>query len=148
MENEYGEVLKQIKALFAFHNGEARTFSLLPEKWYKLKQPAHPLSAEDLGSKNYQFEVLADDVADIYSPNYTTYGCSPNFDRPISTFIVEDQADPQQFCRRAVTCCTLPELFAVACDKFPFETIYETWKEGLIVARRLHARGTKGRRLG
>ena len=137
---------KQLQGLLNKHQGEARTLSLLPEWWYRLEQPESILSGDDLGSSNYQFSVSPNTSEELFSGCYGVSECSPNFDRPISTFIVEDIQDPTKFCVRSVPCCGLSELFLAACNSYSFDTILKTWMEGRIVARDLQKRGQKKRK--
>jgi len=139
---ECGTAVKQLRGWFNFHQGELRTLTLEPETWRRLEQLDPPLSAVELGSETSQFQVGSARSDHIFSPNFNAIGCSPNFRRPISTFIVEDVADPNAFCYRSVKACSLPEFFLKACARCTFQEIYDIWQEGRIVAKSMPKRGT------
>lgn len=126
---DYGKALKQLRGLLNFHQGEVRTLTLEPETWHRLEQIDPPLSAVELGSETNQFQVGSARSGHIFSPNYRAIGCSPNFKRPISTFIVEDEADPNAFCYRSVKASSLAEFFLAAINHCEFQQIYDTWQE-------------------
>jgi len=139
---ECGKAVEQLRGMFNFHQGEARTLTLEPETWRRLEQLDPPLSAVELGSETSQFQVGSARSDHIFSPNFNAIGCSPNLRRPISTFIVEDAADPNAFCYRSVKACSLPEFFLKACARCTFQEIYDIWQEGRIVAKSMPKRGT------
>jgi len=126
---ECGKAVKQLRGWFNFHQGELRTLTLGRETWHRLEQLDPPLSAVELGSETSQFQVGSARSDYIFSPNYTAIGCSPNFRRPISTFIVEDVADPNAFCYRSVKACSLADFFLKACQVCTFSEIYDIWQE-------------------
>jgi hypothetical protein len=141
-EKQYESVIWQIRGDLAYYQGEVRTWSLQPERWYRLDRslrvgesssqrriasrqlPQH--NSFDLGMSNYQFKILD------YDPYYKAILCQPNFFRPLSSIAVEDVQE-KFICIRSVKCTTFGELFWAACDDFPYSQIIRTWEEGRIV---------------
>ena len=135
---QYQDALWQIKGDLAYYQGEVRTWSFFPERWYRLDDldqrnivALATASGEGfkkfLGNSNYQFSTLDCDRA-----HYKPIGCTPNFNRAISCLAVEDK-DEEHVCMRSVKCTTFGGLFYAACEDFTYYQIMQTWLEGRIV---------------
>ena len=135
-EKKYQAALWQIRGDLAWYQGEVRTWSFFPERWYRLENyeqqsildtASGVCLRESLGKSNYQFGNLDCDRA-----HYKAINCTPNFNRPISCLAVEDN-NAELVCLRSVKCTTFGEVFYAACEDFTYYQIMATWQEGRIV---------------
>jgi hypothetical protein len=122
------------------HCGEVRVWPVDPDIWHSsTDKPDH------WGVDNEQVAARGakGDSQSVFSSQNESWDCTPNFDEPISTFVVCDAVLDCHVCLREVSGITLAEVLNHYCnEEVRFKDLYEAWLEGAILVRKRSTRGT------